>query len=357
MRYLSVMATLRPGMYLRRRLDALPFPLGEPGCRLYSLARHALWNGLRCLGLSEGDEILVPAYHAGSEIEVMDRLGLTLRYYRATESLEPDPGELEALLGARTRALYLIHYLGFPQDATRWKEWADRRGLLLLEDAAQGWLATHRGAPVGSFGALGIYSLYKSFGLPDGGALVVPGSPPSPTRRRLGARGALREMAGWTASRVGRPRPTDPARETYDPREDFDLQDPGLRAGWLTRWLLPRVADPAAAEVRRSNFLELSRSLGDMVPEEFSRIPPGASPFLFPVVVEDKERFRSELHRHGVGSTDFWSVAHPTLPVDRFPSARRLRARIVGLPVHQELGADGLARVAAAARRAAGAAA
>ena len=356
MRHLGVMVPLRPSMYLRRSLGSLPFPLDEPGCGLYSLARQALWNGIQRLGIAEGDEILVPAYHCGSEVEVLDRLGIVPRFYSATDTLEPDAGELESLRGPRTRALYLIHYLGFPQDAARWKAWVDERELLLLEDAAQGWLSTHEGAPVGSFGALGIFSLYKSFGLPDGGAVVVPGSLPQPGRDRLGAWGAVRETAAWASWRIGWPRPTAPARETYDVVKDFELGDPNLRASRLTRWLLPRVADPTAAETRRANFRQLFESLEDLVPPEFSRMPPGASPFLFPVGVGDKVRFRSEMYRRGVGSTDFWSVAHRALPVERFPSARRLRERIVGLPVHQELGPAGLARVADAARRAAGAA-
>jgi hypothetical protein len=54
------------------------------------------------------------------------------------------------LLGPRARALNLIHSLGFPQDAARWRRFCDDRGLLLFEDATRGWLSSDCGRPLGS---------------------------------------------------------------------------------------------------------------------------------------------------------------------------------------------------------------
>src|SRR5207253_4133427 len=205
-------------------------PLAEPGCALFDRGRHALWHGLRELGLGSGDDVLVPAYHHGSEIEVLVRTGLTCRFYEADERLAPDEGELDDLCGPRTRALYLVHYLGFPQDAERWRRWCDERGLLLVEDAAQAWLASSGGRPAGSFGDLAIYCLYKTFGLPDGGALLLR----APQPRRNGSQPAglgrlARRHAAWLlerspplaelAARLERPAP-------YSPAEDFALGDP-----------------------------------------------------------------------------------------------------------------------------------
>ena len=120
------MPPLSLGVYTRPSADRVPFPLDKPGCVLFERARHGLWHGLRALGLVGDDEVLVPAYHHGSEIEAFVRAGLTCRFYEATEALAPDERELEALLGLRTRALHLIHYLGFAQDAPRWRGWCLR---------------------------------------------------------------------------------------------------------------------------------------------------------------------------------------------------------------------------------------
>jgi hypothetical protein len=48
---------------------------------------------------------------------------------------------------------------------------------------------------------------------------------------------------------------------------------------------------------------------------------------------------------------DFWGVAHPSLPAAAFPVAKRLRASIVGVPVHQELRGRDLERIVTAVRR------
>jgi perosamine synthetase len=136
-RQFRVWPSLPPDLYLRRRSPYRPFPLDRPECRLYSRARHALWAGCAAIGLRPGDEVLAPAYHHGSEIEVLVRAGLRVRFFDVDDTLEPDPDVLERSLTPAVRALYLIHYLGLPQDAARWRTWCDERGLMLVEDAAQ----------------------------------------------------------------------------------------------------------------------------------------------------------------------------------------------------------------------------
>jgi dTDP-4-amino-4,6-dideoxygalactose transaminase len=347
------MPPLSLGVYTRRRADRTPFPLEEPGCVLFERARHGLWHGVRALGLGADDEVLVPAYHHGSEVEALGRAGLTCRFYEATETLAPDERELAELLGPRTRALHLIHYLGFPQDAPRWREWCEERELFLIEDAAQAWLGSLDGRPLGSFGDLAIFCIYKTFGVPDGGALLC-SSPPVQAhgRSRAGIGGLALRHAAWCLERspplaelVSRFERSAP----YSPQEDFALGDPNRPPSAATVRLLPRI-DPGAALRRRGNYQVLLDELGDLVPSPFAWLPPGASPFAFPIAVDDKETLIARLASQGVRALNLWSVPHPALPAARFPGAAALRARVVGLPVHQELRPADLARIARAVR-------
>jgi perosamine synthetase len=352
---LEVWPPLSPQVYLRRPSARLPFPLEEPGCRLFERARHGLWHGMRALGLEPDTEILVPAYHHGSEIEALVRAGLTCRFYNATETLEPDESELGALLNPRVRALYLIHYLGFPQDVWRWRAWCDARRLLLIEDAAQAWLASIDGCPVGTLGDLSIFCLYKTFGLPDGGALfshAPPPEPESPRRsgvRRLGLHHVewLKARSGWLAGFDTRRRPRAPVAPPV-PGQDFMLGDPGSPPSSATRFLLPHVAHTQAAARRRANYQVLLDYLADHVPPPFAQLPRGASPFAFPIATERKAALRERLAADGITALNFWSTAHPLLPTESFPHIARLRARVLGLPVHQELLPQDLERVARA---------
>ncbi len=335
--------------YVRRPSRKLPFPLEETNCRIFSLARQGLFMGIKALGLEPGDEILVPAYHHGSEIEALIRAGIVCRFYEAGQRLEPDEEELEALLGPRIRALYLTHYLGLPQDAARWRAWCDDRGLLLIEDAAQAWLSSRDGTPVGSHGELSIFCLYKTFGLPDGAAVISNFPPESPRLsrgigiERIAVRHGsyLAQRRGWLAElrrRLGR-------SGEYDPERDFALGDPRRAPYETTGFLLPRTAHPAAQAARAANYAFLLKRLRRFAPELFSHLPEGASPFAFPIQSERKKQLLDRLVRRGIAAGNFWSVPHPCLPVADFPRAAVLRKSVITLPVHQELGTRQLERV------------
>jgi CelD/BcsL family acetyltransferase involved in cellulose biosynthesis len=301
-RRLTVLPPQAPRRPLGRAAPGLAFPLGEAGCRLFRDTGQALVNGVQALGLGPGDEVLFPALHHGRMLETLARAGLAPRPYDLGPELEPDPDELEGLLGPRVRGLYLVHHLGFPQDAPGWLAWCRSRGLLLVEDATQAWLGTVGDRPLGSVADLGVFSPRGAVGWP-GGALAV-AQPPD----------------GW---------PTGAA-------------EPDRRQALALRRLLG--GDPQAS--RRANYRILLAELGEQVPETFARLPAGAVPFAFPVASEDLPALRRRLQRDDIGAVDLRAGRPP----ERFPNAARLARRTIGLPVHQGLAAQDLERIVAAAR-------
>jgi dTDP-4-amino-4,6-dideoxygalactose transaminase len=357
---LAVWPPLPPTVYGRRPTRDLPYPLDQPGCVLFSRGRHAIWNGIRALGLPRGAVVLAPAYHCGSEIEALARAGVECRFYEGSPSLEPDEEELAQLLDERVVALYLIHYLGFPQDVLRWRRWCDAHGVLLIEDVAQGWFATVDGRQAGSLGDVSIFTFYKSFGLPDGAALLFRDGLDGLAERGasglgmvgirhtewLLARSAL--LAGLEerlrAARARRPSGVGPTMPVDAPQQ-FDCPP-----AQMTRFLIPRVVDATIAERRRWNYERLLTELGDVVAGPFAQLPEGACPWAFMVEAEDKQRVIHRLLRHRIRAIDFWWAPHSSLPADRFPQARALRARLVGIPVHHELRERDLARLGPAVR-------
>jgi dTDP-4-amino-4,6-dideoxygalactose transaminase len=355
---LTVWPPLPPGVYVRRPADQLPFPLDRDDCRIVAWGRHAVWHGVRALGLRPGDELLMPAYHHGSEVQAVVEIGLVPRFYDSDDHLQPREDELDALITPRTKALHLTHYLGFPQAAGRWRRWCDERGLLMIEDAAQAWLARVGPDPVGSFGDLSFFCLYKTFGLPEGAAALC--TPPLERRRydpRLGTLELIRKHGHWLAGRsavfsrvvtaVRRSRPIDSATE-------FHLRDPTSMPWRSTMFLLRRILDPGAAESRRLNYGDLLGRVAARVPPPFDRLTDGASPFAFPVEVSDKQTVVKGLSEANVKAVDLWSYPHPALPETGFPEAEARRASTLALPVHQELRTQDLARMAAELDRALG---
>lgn len=355
-RRLAVFPPLPPTAYVRGAIDVLPFPLQEADCRLFARARHALFAGVQAQGLGPGDQVLVPAYHHGSEVEALLRAGVECVFYRTTPNLEPDEDELARLVGPRCRALYLIHVLGLPRDAARWRRWCDERGLLLIEDAAQAWLATSNGRPVGSFGHLAVFCLYKTLPLPYVSAVLSrPAAEPPDGVRGSGLRRVAALHAAWAAGAV----PTrglaglaaTATDNAYSAARDFALGSPSTPPGPAAAFLLSRLADEDAARVRRENYRLLLETLRDHVPAPFGGdLPDGASPFAFPVDVSDKGRFLDRLGGHGIRAVNFWSTPHPAVPPDVAATAASRRERTVLLPVHQGLRTADLDRIADAVR-------
>ncbi|MDH3307392.1 MAG: aminotransferase class V-fold PLP-dependent enzyme [Acidimicrobiia bacterium] len=347
-RRIGVWPSLPVDAYRRPATDRLPYPLDHPDCRLYERARQALWQGIRAMGLQPGDEVLVPAYHHGSEVEALRQAGLVVRYVDITPDMEFDPTGLEATLGPRTRVLYLIHFLGFPQDTARWRAWCDEHDLLLFEDAAQAWMARDGDAPLGTLADLAIYCMYKTVGIPDGAAVISKNPPDNPTStagmavfevaKRHGAWAAERNGAGATIFT-----PLSEFAKWVSERgvdlvaREFDLGDPESPPSRSSQWLLPRLADPTIPERRRANYRFLLDEIGSHVPVGFSELPDGASPFAFPIQSADGEALADQLIGHGVKALLLWKNPHPSLPIEEFPVARHLRDTVIALGVHQEL--------------------
>ena len=337
--WLSVWPPLPPSIYIRRGSSERPFPLDDPRCRLFSRARHALWHGVRALGLGRGDEVLVPAFHHGAEIEALIQAGVECRFYDATSNLEPDTAELDALVSPATKALYVIHYLGIAQDVKRWRRWCDERGLLLLEDAAQAWLASSDGLPVGTLGDLAIFCFYKTFGFPDGAALVSssPAEDATPVDRRLSAIGM--SHAAWAAGRsgilAGAARRIWTAEGSTDD-DEFSLGEPSPPSRALDL-LISRGVDRSAAATRRAHYQLLLADLEESVLPAFRELPGESSPFAFPMVTSEKPELIARLRASGIDALDFWPVPHPRLP-EGFPQAAELRRTSSACPSIKNFG-------------------
>jgi perosamine synthetase len=340
---LRLWPSLSPAIYSRAPQRALPFPLDQPTSRLYERGRHALWAGVLALGLSSGDEILTPAYHCGSEVEALASAGLVCRFYEATETLAPDADELEALLGPRTRALFLIHYFGFPQDVDRWRAWCDERELLLIEDCAHAAFAAQRGRPLGTVGDLAIFSLYKTLPLPDGGVSVGIPCAFARHRGRLAVGPLAKRHARWLMSRS--PMIDRVLSRLERPHEGNFSLGCVRDASAATRLLLRLVAQPGVAAARRANYRMLLESAEYLVPPPFDSVPDGASPLFFPLAASSHAGLVEQLDRAGIEARPFWPVMHRLMPAERFPGARAWHERFVALPVHQELRVSDMERV------------
>ena len=90
-------------------------------------------------------------------------------------SLGLDPEDAERRVSPRTAAILPVHYAGFAAPMDALLDLARRRGLKVVEDAAQGLGASFRGTPLGALGDAGCFSFHetKNVTCGEGGALAL----------------------------------------------------------------------------------------------------------------------------------------------------------------------------------------
>ncbi|MCP3982760.1 MAG: dTDP-4-amino-4,6-dideoxygalactose transaminase [bacterium] len=151
-------------------LSSSPRVLMTPSCTA-SLEMAAL-----LCGLEEGDEVILPSFTFVSTANCFVQSGARPVFVDVRpDTLNLDESRIEAAVTPRTRAIFVVHYAGVACEMDPILEIAERHGLRVVEDAAQGVNATYHGRPLGGIGDLGTYSFHetKNFTCGEGGALCI----------------------------------------------------------------------------------------------------------------------------------------------------------------------------------------
>lgn len=137
----------------------------------------ALSLSLRAMDIGPGDEVLVPSNTFVATWLAVTHVGATPVPVEPAEGLfNMDPTRIEAAITPRTRAIIPVHLYGVPADLDPILELARRRGLRVIEDAAQAHGARYRGRRIGAHSDAVCWSFYpgKNLGaLGDGGAVTT----------------------------------------------------------------------------------------------------------------------------------------------------------------------------------------
>jgi perosamine synthetase len=150
--------------------------VGAKHCVATNSGTAALHIALAAAGVEPGDEVLVPALtFVATAMAVLHQHAVPVFVDVEPRTFGMDPALLEAAVSERTRAVVPVHLHGVPCQLGPIADFAARRGLTLIEDAAQAHGAEYRGRRVGTLGAAGCFSLQSSKNLPcgEGGLLVT----------------------------------------------------------------------------------------------------------------------------------------------------------------------------------------
>ncbi len=361
-RTIPCMPTTWPHMLLPRPAASAPlvFPFDQPGLRYRYFCRNAVWDAVQLLGLA-GKEVLVPAYHHGVELETLLAAGVKPIFYRVDTSMRADYQDAKRKLTKSTAALYVIHYAGFSQDMDAARALADEASVPLVEDCALALLSRNGEKPLGSYGDVSVFCLYKTLPVPNGGALLARGefaqgvrSLPAATRPALPstashligsllsnlelrtgetgkkARQAIRDLGHLVIRRSG-------IERVSTGTQHFNQDDVGLGMSGASHVVLRNQDFAHIVERRRRNYFLLYSMLRDTAPPVTGELTPGVCPLFYPISIPNKANAMARLLARGIETVDFWRVRHPAVAAGEFPEVEKLRGNILELPVHQDL--------------------
>jgi dTDP-4-amino-4,6-dideoxygalactose transaminase len=143
---------------------------------LTSSCTSALEMAMLVAGIEAGDEVIVPSFTFPTTAGVVALRGAVPVFVDIREdTLNLDERLVEMAITSRTRAILPVHYAGVACSMQKLSELAERSHLAMIEDAAQGIMASYRGTALGALGDLGCLSFHETKNLTcgEGGALLI----------------------------------------------------------------------------------------------------------------------------------------------------------------------------------------
>jgi dTDP-4-amino-4,6-dideoxygalactose transaminase len=305
---------------------------GTDALALALLASGAVRPGRR-------DEVITAPLTAGyTALAVLNAGGLPVFADVDPETYTLDPRSLERALTPRTRAVLPVHLYGQMADIEAVCEFAKRRGLVVVEDAAQAHGARLRGRRAGSWGHAAAFSFYPTKNLGaygDGGAVTSDDASLIERVRELRQGGHPSALAGRVAGRNSR----------LDELQAALLR---VKLARLDAW--NRRRRQLAGLYQRL----LKRGVKRLVLPSARR---GAGSHVFHLYVvshPERERLRAHLSARGVETLIHYPSALHLQPLFRrterpaLPTAEKLSGEVLSLPLYPQLREDELHVVAAA---------
>ena len=150
--------------------------IGTPNAIGVSNGSDALLLALQAVGVGPGDEVICPTYTFFATAGAVARLGGVPIFVDSAEccyNLRAD--QVVAKIGPKTKAIIVVHLFGQCADMDPILAAAKKRGIPVIEDAAQALGAKDKGRQAGTMGALGTFSFFptKNLGALGEGGLVT----------------------------------------------------------------------------------------------------------------------------------------------------------------------------------------
>ena len=138
---------------------------------------HALEMAAILIDIQPDDEVIMPSYTFVSTANAFVLRGAKIVFVDIRpDTLNIDETKIEAAITEKTKAIVPVHYAGVGCEMDVIMDLAEKYGLFVVEDAAQGMMSSYKSRALGTIGHLGAFSFhetknYTSAG--EGGLLII----------------------------------------------------------------------------------------------------------------------------------------------------------------------------------------
>ncbi len=149
---------------------------GTRKCLLTTSCTHATELAALLVQVQPGDEVIMPAYTFVSTADAFVLRGAVPVFVDIRpDTMNIDETKIEAAITEKTKGIVPVHYAGVSCEMETIMEIAKKHNLWVIEDAAQGVMASYKGQALGTFGDFGCFSFHetKNYSMGEGGAILI----------------------------------------------------------------------------------------------------------------------------------------------------------------------------------------
>ena len=309
---------------------------------------------LQALGIGPGDDVITPSLTWPSPINMAVNVGARPVFADINRhTFQLDPGSVEQVLTPQTKAIIPVHFGGQPCDLDALRALCEKRGLILIEDAAHAIGTEYRGQRIGSGRNPAVFSFHaiKNLTTGEGGFITV--SDEKLRDRLLSLRFHGVDQDAWK-------------RYARKATRNYDLFEPGWKYN-----LTDLQAAVGLAQLRRIEEMNARRAklaeLYDRLLEDISEItrptrvayPSRHSWHLYTILIDrektgfTRDEFREEMRTRNIGTGLHFLAVHELSfyrehchPVpDLLKNSEYVAARIVSLPLFPDMQEEDVLKV------------
>lgn len=164
------------GPYTKKCSEWIEERTGTAKCLLTTSCTHATEMAALLTQVGSGDEVIMPAYTFVSTADAFVLRGATPVFVDIRpDTMNIDETKIEAAVTEKTKGIVPVHYAGVACEMDTIMDIAQRHHLWVVEDAAQGIMASYKGKALGTIGDFGCFSFHetKNYSMGEGGALLI----------------------------------------------------------------------------------------------------------------------------------------------------------------------------------------